>query len=303
LRSWIVVIVLLLAAFAGGIAASGSRPGWLQAALKMLPRGGPGLESIPSTILPPTQDGDAVTSVGSIPSAPLPPLVVGPVPEDPAQSSVASQGPKSSPAALAPELAPPSEAAPVLEGSAAPDSLAMPPARGLAKTDSSVAQAQLVQGESSRPAPASAPRAPGGPSGPPPGSATKDQGWGDAPGSAPASAALPQTPGASAKALPAPPGALAISAPLPEATPAVGGELAPQRAQAWAEIRRRMRELGVTRYWLEGETDGPVRFRCVIPLVGQRAVGQQFEAEGDDDLQAADAALRRVALWRATETP
>jgi hypothetical protein len=64
-----------------------------------------------------------------------------------------------------------------------------------------------------------------------------------------------------------------------------------------------MKELGITRYWLEGEPDGLVQFRCVIPLAGQRAVGQQFEAEGADELQAADAALRRVALWRATETP
>jgi hypothetical protein len=70
----------------------------------------------------------------------------------------------------------------------------------------------------------------------------------------------------------------------------------------WAEIRRRMRDLGVSRYGVEGEPGGRVRFYCLIPLAGRRAVAQQFEAEGDDEIQAARTALRRVALWRATET-
>jgi hypothetical protein len=64
-----------------------------------------------------------------------------------------------------------------------------------------------------------------------------------------------------------------------------------------------MRELGVGRYGIEGELGGRVRFHCVIPIAGRHAVGQQFEAEGDDELQAARTALRRVALWRATEAP
>src|SRR5262249_4738695 len=71
----------------------------------------------------------------------------------------------------------------------------------------------------------------------------------------------------------------------------------------WSEIRRKMAALGVSRYGIEGELNGRVRFHCVIPLAGQRAVGHQFEAEGDDELQAAEVALRRVALWRATESP
>ena len=77
----------------------------------------------------------------------------------------------------------------------------------------------------------------------------------------------------------------------------------PSGPPGWAAVRGRMRELGVARYWVEGEPGGPARFRCVIPLAGRHAVGQQFEADGDDDLQAAEAALRRVALWRATEAP
>jgi hypothetical protein len=76
---------------------------------------------------------------------------------------------------------------------------------------------------------------------------------------------------------------------------------APAGHRDWSEIRRRMRELGVSRYEIEGEPNGRVRFRCLIPLAGRRAVGQQFEGEGDTEEQAAEAALRRVALWKATE--
>jgi hypothetical protein len=71
----------------------------------------------------------------------------------------------------------------------------------------------------------------------------------------------------------------------------------------WAELRRRMKDLGVARYTLEGETDGRVRFRCVIPVAGLKAVSHQFEAEGDDEPQAIDAALKRIALWKATASP
>ncbi len=73
-------------------------------------------------------------------------------------------------------------------------------------------------------------------------------------------------------------------------------------ATDWAEVRNTMRTLGVSRYGIEGDPAGRVRFHCVIPLAGRRAVSQQFEAEGDDDLQAARAALKRVALWKATES-
>ncbi len=72
-------------------------------------------------------------------------------------------------------------------------------------------------------------------------------------------------------------------------------------ARDWPDLRRRMRALGVSRYEVDGEPGGRSRFRCLIPLAGRRAVGQQFEGEGDDDFQAAEAALRRVSLWRATE--
>jgi hypothetical protein len=64
-----------------------------------------------------------------------------------------------------------------------------------------------------------------------------------------------------------------------------------------------MRELGVARYGIEGEPGGRVRFHCLIPLAGRRAVAQQFEADGADELEAARTALRRVALWRGSEAP
>lgn len=69
----------------------------------------------------------------------------------------------------------------------------------------------------------------------------------------------------------------------------------------WAAVRRELKALGVSRYGTEGDPSGKVRFHCVIPLAGRRAVGQHFEAEGDDELQAARAAIKRIALWRATE--
>ncbi len=69
----------------------------------------------------------------------------------------------------------------------------------------------------------------------------------------------------------------------------------------WADLRRRMKALGVSRYTIEAETDGRARFRCVIPVDGLKAVGHHFEAEGDDELQAAEAALKRIALWKAAE--
>ena len=74
---------------------------------------------------------------------------------------------------------------------------------------------------------------------------------------------------------------------------------APAEAESWEEVRRSMAELGVGRYWVEGEFGGTIRFRCVVPTAGERAVSQHFEAEGDDLAEAARDALRRIALWRA----
>ncbi len=64
---------------------------------------------------------------------------------------------------------------------------------------------------------------------------------------------------------------------------------------------RKMQALGVSRFTIEGQPGGPVVFSCLIPLAGRQAVAQRFEAEGQDAVHAAQAALRRVALWRATQ--
>jgi hypothetical protein len=71
-------------------------------------------------------------------------------------------------------------------------------------------------------------------------------------------------------------------------------------AAGWAALRRKLQSVGVTRYTIEGEPGGRVVFSCLIPLAGRQAVSQRFEAEGDDEFQAAQAAIRRIALWRAT---
>jgi hypothetical protein len=63
-----------------------------------------------------------------------------------------------------------------------------------------------------------------------------------------------------------------------------------------------MQTLGVSRFTIEGDPDGRVVFSCLIPLAGRQAVTQRFEAEGDDVVGAAQAALRRVALWRASQS-
>jgi len=69
----------------------------------------------------------------------------------------------------------------------------------------------------------------------------------------------------------------------------------------WAILEHKMQSLGVSRYTMDGEPGGRVVFSCLIPLAGRQAVAQRFEAEGDDLLHAAQAALRRIALWRATQ--
>jgi hypothetical protein len=62
-----------------------------------------------------------------------------------------------------------------------------------------------------------------------------------------------------------------------------------------------MQALGVSRFTIEGRPGGRVIFSCLIPLAGRQAVTQRFEADGEDAVQAARAALRRVALWRAAQ--
>lgn len=121
--------------------------------------------------------------------------------------------------------------------------------------------------------------------------------WGDMPGSAPATAVPPRPFVKQPDRDPA-----AATTASPAAVASSSAPAAPRSSGDWSEIRRKMRELGVTRYGMEGEPGGRVRFHCIIPVAGKRAVGQHFEAEGDDEIQAATTMLRRVTLWRATES-
>jgi hypothetical protein len=134
----------------------------------------------------------------------------------------------------------------------------------------------------------------------------------------PASAAAPASPTPLAtdrEGRPAPLDSLASLIPVPAPAPPDGlappvpKPAAPRTAPApktpgdddWAALARKMQALGISRFSVEGQPGGRVVFACLIPLAGRQAVAQRFEAEGDDALQAARSALRRVALWRASQ--
>jgi hypothetical protein len=101
---------------------------------------------------------------------------------------------------------------------------------------------------------------------------------------------------------PAPPESLRPSDPSPAPPPEKPTPEKPG-ADDWATLARKMQALGVSRFTIEGQPGGRVVFSCLIPVAGRQAVAQRFEAEGDDAVQAARAALRRVALWRAAQPP
>jgi hypothetical protein len=69
----------------------------------------------------------------------------------------------------------------------------------------------------------------------------------------------------------------------------------------WADVERKMQSLGVSHYTVDGQPGDRVVFSCWIPLAGRQAIAERFEAEGDDMVQAAQATLRRITLWRATQ--
>ena len=69
----------------------------------------------------------------------------------------------------------------------------------------------------------------------------------------------------------------------------------------WAILERKMQSLGVSHYTMDGEPGGRIVFSCLVPLAGRQAVSQRFEADGEDMVHAAQAALRRITLWRATQ--
>jgi hypothetical protein len=95
------------------------------------------------------------------------------------------------------------------------------------------------------------------------------------------------------------------TSPLPPSSPSeVSNSKAPvSGTDSWVVLERKMQSFGVARYTIDGEPGGRVVFSCLIPLAGRQAITQRFEAEGDDIIHAAQATLRRIALWRASQPP
>jgi hypothetical protein len=73
--------------------------------------------------------------------------------------------------------------------------------------------------------------------------------------------------------------------------------------EEWARLESMMQSLGISHFIIEGEPSGRVIFACLIPLAERQAATQRFEANGENVIQAAHAALHRVILWRVTELP
>lgn len=285
MRKGLLVIVMIAASFAGGATING--PGLSLAHSR--------LKSYLDGVLPASDNREAPEVTDEIPSAPAPPLVLesSVSPRDTRASSDSgenTEGPSSLLTAgtrlaeSASEEPPPSPAPLSMESNLAPE---VKPVK--APTSVTAAHAQV-----------------------------SGSGWGDLADSAAPARAIPRRgePRA-ATADPNPnPAPAAAAVPIPRRDPAVERaslpplEAPPTSAPAgrsggsdWAILRRRMQELGVRQYWIEGQPGGPTRFRCVIPVAGKSAVAQHFEAEAADEFKAAEAVLRRVTLWRATEDP
>lgn len=339
LRKALLAIVLVAASFAGGAVVNGPGLRWAQAMILNRLSGDGGEDAAPDDAAQVKEDA---IPLEPIPANPVPPLALGTDEGTPAKSGGKSQGKAQDPGkgkaaakepagdAASPLAAPLPPLGLLADGTAPlePKAPAPPeskeddpgdaPAAAGSRNDAQILLAKAPGAESSGPEPpdlmpsplpapadtrADAPRVqpqaqPQVPGSPSPSASAPGQveNWADAPGSAPA-AAVPPRGFEPSRPVSAPAEAGTTPTPTLEPSPA------PASATGWAEIRRKMSALGVSRYRIEGEPGGRVRFSCIIPLAGRRAVAQHFEAEGDDELQAAETALRRVDLWRATETP
>ena len=69
----------------------------------------------------------------------------------------------------------------------------------------------------------------------------------------------------------------------------------------WAVVAGRMQSLGVTYFRACGRPRGPIIFVCLVPLAGDQLVTERFEAEADNIVQAAEATVQRIILWRAVQ--
>jgi hypothetical protein len=320
LRKGLFAVMLVAASFAGGAVVNGPGLRWAQAMI-LNRADGDGDGPAPGEVLLPPPDA----SSESIPSAPVSPVVLeparpassrekprgkdggtapgkgeAPAPPTPAAAEVAAPAPAPEPKAPpAPEPKTPAPHEPKGQGPGGPApsgrdvaSRAAKPPKDLPPTLDELPPLELP---ADPPAPKDLDRARRGE----PWTASTNAA-GDAPDPAPSAAVSPR-PFRPADPAPRPPEAAPAST-----APANAGPSARTNSTSlgdWAQVRRTMVALGVARYGIEGEPGGRARFYCVIPLAGRHAVGQHFEAEGDDELQAAQVALRRVALWLAAEAP
>jgi hypothetical protein len=286
LRKALFALMLLAASFAGGAVINGPGAKWAKPLLQQyLGRLSGGDDSTATEDLAKVEEGPSA-GAGSIPSTPIPPL--GGDPDASSDKEKDKSSASGEPARLKTGAVPEPKAPEPLEP-------LEPKAIGTdasPATDKSTLPASATTLDPLPPLSAPEPL----PTSPDKGEPAKAQPYGDAPGSPPATAVPPR------------PFQGALSKDRDPAVARAGGTAAAEAASSsgsgdWAAIQQKMKALGVTRYGIDGELGGRVRFHCVIPLAGRRAVGQQFEAEGDDAIEAARAALRRVALWRATEEP
>ena len=296
MRKALLVIILIAAAFVGGAAVNGPGLAWARKYVAVHLGGGPMVALDGDDVI--KADGDAHTpnatarteAPSEVPAAPLRSLRAQDS-KSPESNALVIASENSTAPSDKPQASQTTEPRAISSSMPSmPAELSVPPQApppGLPKN------ALASQGESTK----------GG-----------DSGWSDVPGSsAPAKPVLPrrgvEASSPSANHTRAQQGKAAVGPLLDAAVKPAGLARIPSTSAAselaaspeWAMIRQRMKAMGVSRYWIDADVAGTVRFRCVIPLADTRAVAQHFEAEGATELQAADAALRRVALWRATE--
>jgi hypothetical protein len=302
LRKALFAIVLVAASFAGGATVNGPGLRWVRDMILSQP----GAEITTTTLGDPAADapseanassGAGVAPTAEIPARPIPPLVL---PTEPSASAPAPPPP----AARASEGSSPSPQVAIRSDSEPPWAPAPAPPRP--STPETPEKALGVKPAEANLAIAPVPASPSVSEPPAPLPMTRDRNPEPAP-PRPIATAAPVDRDINLAVLSSgsratPPHRETRTEPTPTPAPAAGGAPAPG-LDDWGAIRRKMHALGVTRYGIEGEPEGRVRFHCVIPLAGRHAVSQQFEGEGNDEIEAAQTALRRVALWRATEPP
>ncbi len=334
MRKALLAVTLVAASFAGGAVVNGPGLAWVCGLLGLDPAR---VVPVEAGALSPRVEDQAAGGELDAPRAVDVPVAPSPTPSDAAAEAAESLRPSPVPLPTERSRGPTPERAEAASTASTPDET-KPPSPEAARSGTSLVPPSplLLEGAPPLEPPASAQTA----SAPPPPSTespqtapsssatktsptasmtpdspkktTQDPGWSDVPGSAPAAAALPRPQDVTPKTDPA-----LSRAALPLGEPAQAGSDKTQPAGAsstdpkpvaagsgsWTDLGRRLKAMGVTRYWIDGDLNGRARFRCVIPLAGQHAVGQQFEAEADDAATAAEITLRRIILWKATEAP